>query len=75
VRIICATKVDLLSLVKQGKFREDLYYRLNVLPLSLPNLKDRREDIIELALYFINQFANKHGILAPDLPKKLKQCC
>ncbi|WP_276902270.1 sigma 54-interacting transcriptional regulator [Frischella perrara] len=72
VRIICATKVDLLSLVKQGKFREDLYYRLNVLPLSLPNLKDRREDIIELALYFINQFANKHGILAPDLTEEAK---
>lgn len=72
VRIICATKVDLLSLVKQGKFREDLYYRLNVLPLSLPNLKDRREDIIELALYFINQFANKHGILAPELTEEAK---
>lgn len=72
VRIICATKVDLLSLVKQGKFREDLYYRLNVLPLSLPNLKDRREDIIELALYFINQFANKHGILAPELTEAAK---
>ena len=72
VRIICATKVDLFSLVKQGKFREDLYYRLNVLPLSLPNLKDRREDIIELALYFINQFANKHGILAPDLTEEAK---
>lgn len=72
VRIICATKVDLLSLVKQGKFREDLYYRLNVLPLSLPNLKDRREDIIELALYFINQFANKHGILGPELTEEAK---
>ena len=72
VRIICATKVDLLSLVKQGKFREDLYYRLNVLPLSLPNLKDRREDIIELALYFINQFANKHDILAPELTEEAK---
>lgn len=72
VRIICATKVDLLSLIKQGKFREDLYYRLNVLPLSLPNLKDRREDIIELALYFINQFANKHGILAPELTEEAK---
>lgn len=72
VRIICATKVDLFSLVKQGKFREDLYYRLNVLPLSLPNLKDRREDIIELALYFINQFANKHGILAPELTEEAK---
>ena len=72
VRIICATKVDLLSLVKQGKFREDLYYRLNVLPLSLPNLKDRRQDIIELALYFINQFANKQGILAPALTEEAK---
>lgn len=73
VRIICATKVDLYSLVKQGKFREDLYYRLNVLPLSLPDLKDRQDDIIALAVYFINEFANKHGILPPTLSQSAEQ--
>lgn len=67
VRIICATKVDLYSLVKQGKFREDLYYRLNVLSLTLPDLKDRKDDIVELANFFIHEFANKHGRVAPIL--------
>lgn len=67
VRIICATKVDLYSLVKEGKFREDLYYRLNVLPLHLPLLKDRKDDIIDLAFYFITEFANKQGITPPKM--------
>lgn len=67
VRIICATKVDLYSLVKEGKFREDLYYRLNVLPLHLPLLKDRKDDIIDLASYFITEFANKQGITPPTM--------
>ncbi|WP_392560009.1 sigma 54-interacting transcriptional regulator [Orbus mooreae] len=67
VRVICATKADLFSLVKQGKFREDLYYRLNVLPLHMPLLNERKEDIIDLANYFINEFADKQGIIAPIL--------
>jgi len=64
VRVICITKADLFSLVKQGKFREDLYYRLNVLQLHLPLLNERKEDIIDLANYFINEFANKQSIAA-----------
>lgn len=67
VRVICVTKADLFSLVKQGKFREDLYYRLNVLPLHVPLLNERKEDIIDLAHYFINEFADKQGIVAPVL--------
>lgn len=67
VRVICATKADLFLLVKQGKFREDLYYRLNVLPLHVPLLHERSEDIIDLAHYFINEFANKQGINSPVL--------
>lgn len=67
VRVICATKADLFAMVKHGKFREDLYYRLNVLPLHLPSLQERKEDIIDLTHYFINEFANKQGVAAPIL--------
>ena len=56
VRIICATNKDLLKLVKEGKFREDLYYRINVIKISLPPLKDRKEDIPLLINHFINKF-------------------
>lgn len=65
VRIICATKVDLADLVEQGKFRKDLYYRLNVLSLHLPSLRERKEDIAPLTMMFVNEFADKQGIPAP----------
>ena len=67
VRIICATKVDLAELVEQGKFRKDLYYRLNVLSLNLPSLQERQDDIAPLTNIFINEFANKQGINAPTV--------
>lgn len=57
-RIIAATNKDLLNLIKEGKFREDLYYRLNVVPITIPPLRQRREDIIGL----INQFLNKYNL-------------
>ncbi len=56
VRIICATNKDLLSLVKEGKFREDLYYRINVIKISLPPLRERREDIPLLIEHFITKY-------------------
>ncbi|MDF7667513.1 sigma 54-interacting transcriptional regulator [Orbaceae bacterium ESL0727] len=67
VRIICATKVDLALLVEQGKFRKDLYYRLNVLSLHLPSLQDRLEDLEPLTDIFVTEFANKQGIHPPKV--------
>ena len=61
VRIISATNKDLEDMVSQGIFREDLYYRLNVIPIHLPSLKDRREDIPLLIDYTIKEYSNKLG--------------
>lgn len=61
VRIISATHNDLDELVKRGDFREDLYYRLNVVPLSMPSLRERREDIPALLEHFLNRHAEKTG--------------
>src|SRR6187397_599103 len=57
VRVIAATNSDLMRLVSAGSFREDLFYRLNVIPIHLPPLRDRREDIPVLARYFLDKFA------------------
>ncbi len=60
-RLISATNRDMIQLVKDGKFREDLYYRLNVYPIWVPPLKDRLDDVPELARHFITRFAAEEG--------------
>ena len=62
VRLLCATKCDLLKLVKEGRFREDLYYRLNVISLAIPPLRERPDDIPLLARHFLK----KHAALIGD---------
>lgn len=61
VRIIAATNIDLEKAVEEGKFREDLYYRLNVLTINLPPLRERRDDILVLAKYFLNKYSREVG--------------
>src|SRR5499433_1022176 len=61
VRIIAATNIDLKEAVRQGTFREDLYYRLSVVPIELPPLRDRREDILPLAQHFIRKYNEENG--------------
>jgi two-component system response regulator HydG len=61
VRIIAATNKELLQEVKNGRFREDLYYRLNVIPIHLPQLRERRNDIPLLARYFLRRFSVEQG--------------
>ena len=65
VRLIAATNKDLKKLIDDGKFREDLYYRLNVIPIHVPPLRERPEDIPELMHYFIKKFTSKFGIREP----------
>ena len=60
IRLICATNMDLEQLVREGRFREDLYYRINTVHIALPPLRERREDIVPLAERFISQYAQKY---------------
>jgi DNA-binding NtrC family response regulator len=60
IRLICATNMDLEQLVREGRFREDLYYRINTVHIALPPLRERREDIAPLAERFIGQYAQKY---------------
>lgn len=62
VRIIAATNKNLEKLIKEGKFREDLYYRLNVIPIKIPPLRDRKEDLLDI----LNKFLNENLTIMPD---------
>ncbi len=70
VRLIAATHRDLEEAVQQGKFREDLYYRLAVFPIHVPPLRQRREDIPLLVQFFLNEFAEKMGKRIPKVRQK-----
>src|SRR5271169_2293643 len=61
VRIVAASNIELLTLVREGRFREDLYHRLNVIHLQLPPLRDRREDIPMLLLHFMERYCQENG--------------
>ena len=75
VRIICATNQDLPAMIRNGTFREDLYFRLNVIALQIPPLRERPEDISMLALHFLEKSIEENGgtekVLAPSALQKL----
>ncbi len=71
VRLIAATNSDLRKLVAEGAFREDLFYRLNVIPVQLPPLRDRREDIPVLVRHFLERFCREH--VPPRTPPSVAQ--
>ncbi len=77
VRILAATHKDLSEEVKAGRFREDLYYRLLGLPIHLPPLRERGNDMILIAKHFLDQFANENGMrkfkISPEAQEKLLQ--
>lgn len=75
-RVLAATNRDLATAVKEGRFREDLYYRLNVFPIRLPPLRERGDDVITLATFFMQRFAQRMGRnidpLTPECVRRLK---
>ena len=73
VRVIAGTKRDLKQLVSEGKFREDLFYRLNVLPLTLPPLRERREDVPVLMQHFLTRYFRRRNEDVPAISEAVKQ--
>src|SRR5713226_307832 len=70
VRVVAASNRDLRQMVRDGEFREDLYYRLNIFPISLPSLRERRADIPEFVRYFVEQFATSMDKTIETIPKE-----
>jgi Nif-specific regulatory protein len=67
IRVLAATNRDLQTMVEKGQFREDLYYRLNIFPITIPPLRERGNDIATLAQYFVHSFARDMGIEAREI--------
>lgn len=76
VRVVCATNADLPRLIEEGRFREDLYYRINLITVHLPPLRERKDDIPALAAYFINKQCEANALppvtLSDDAVKRLR---
>ncbi len=66
-RVIAATNIDLQDLIQEGKFREDLFYRLNVIPIYLPALRDRQDDIPDLVSFFVRRYSMANGLPVPHV--------
>jgi PAS domain S-box-containing protein len=73
VRIIAATHQNLTNMIEQGTFREDLFYRLNIIPIYIPSLRERKEDVIPLIYHFLNRINQKYGINRSFTPEALTQ--
>jgi DNA-binding NtrC family response regulator len=73
VRVLAGSKRDLKQMVADGKFREDLFYRLNVLPVALPPLRERREDIPVLMTHFLQRYFRKSGEDEPQISEAVRQ--
>jgi formate hydrogenlyase transcriptional activator len=73
VRVIAATNQDLWNMVKERKFRADLYFRLNVFPITLPPLRERRDDIALLVKHFVQKFAKRQGKLIDCIPENVME--
>jgi DNA-binding NtrC family response regulator len=73
VRIIAATNANLAAEVRDGRFREDLYYRLNVVTLTIPPLRERGEDVIRLAEFFLRKFSGQYGLPEPTLTAEARR--
>ena len=74
VRVIAATNKDLVDMVAKGKFRQDLYYRLNVLNINIPPLRERREDIKELSFHFLEKYSISYGKYIDDISQEALNC-